>query len=197
MDARYTPMSFTLLMSPKFISLLDDGTPNSGGKVYTYHAGTTTPLTTYKETGLITANTNPIILDASGQADLWVSGPYKIVVADSDSVQLYVADNLYGLAGGATASLPGQSEGKLLAWSGTDGVFINTDLNLRALRVPEADFDAGLPNVAGRAGCVITFDGNGFPQMINTEAFIASVNDGENWGLVTEPSTITDDWGSV
>lgn len=76
------------------------GNPLSGGKIYTYAAGTTTPQTTYtSRTGLI-ANTNPIILDAAGRTpeQIWSTEGllYKYVVADSNDAVIRTWDNIGG-----------------------------------------------------------------------------------------------------
>ena len=42
----------------------DDGTPLASGKVYTYTAGTSTPLAAYTDNTANTALANPIILDS-------------------------------------------------------------------------------------------------------------------------------------
>ena len=54
------------------------GKPLAGGKVYTYEANTTTPKVTYKDPYGLTPNTNPIILDAAGEADIYLDGTYRI-----------------------------------------------------------------------------------------------------------------------
>ncbi|MCL5746156.1 MAG: hypothetical protein M1541_19875, partial [Acidobacteria bacterium] len=59
-----------------------NGKPLTGGKLCTYQAGTTTPLTTYADAGLTTANANPIVLDASGRPTVGIyfsANTYKIV----------------------------------------------------------------------------------------------------------------------
>ena len=62
----------------------DNGNPLTGGKVYTYAAGTTTPLATYTTSTGAVANTNPIILDAAGRTpnEIWlIAGTlYKFIV---------------------------------------------------------------------------------------------------------------------
>jgi len=61
-----------------------DGTPLVGGKLYTYAAGTTTPSATYTDSTGASANTNPIILDSRGEANVWLSGSlYKFELKDS------------------------------------------------------------------------------------------------------------------
>ena len=80
--------------------LLDNNTnPLSGGKIYTYAAGTTTPQSTYTSNTGGTPHANPIILDSSGRIpgnEMWVTDgvSYKFVVKDSTDVTLYTIDNI-------------------------------------------------------------------------------------------------------
>ena len=62
------------ILSPfVFWQLFDNnGDALNGGKLYTYEAGTSTPKATYTAQSGTVANTNPIILDASGRADICV-----------------------------------------------------------------------------------------------------------------------------
>ena len=58
-----------------FIKFREDdanGNPLAGGKLFSYAAGTSTPLATYTSSTLATKNTNPVVLDASGRASVWV-----------------------------------------------------------------------------------------------------------------------------
>ena len=45
----------------------NSGYPLTGGKLYTYAAGTTTPAATYTSSNGATAHSNPIVLDAAGR----------------------------------------------------------------------------------------------------------------------------------
>jgi len=61
--------------------------------LYFYETGTTTAKDTYSDSGETVANTNPVVLDASGrQGDIFFSGYAKIVIKDSDGVQIDVTD---------------------------------------------------------------------------------------------------------
>ena len=73
-----------------------DGAPLVGGKIYTYAAGTTTPAATYTDFSAGTANTNPIILDSYGQANIWLLSTvsYKFVVKTATDTLLYTVDNI-------------------------------------------------------------------------------------------------------
>ena len=77
------------------------GKPLSGGKVYTYEANTTTPKLTYADTNGQSPNTNPIILDESGRANIYLAdGAYRIrvldkkdaLVADTPKISRYVTN---------------------------------------------------------------------------------------------------------
>lgn len=68
-----------------------------GGKLYSYAAGTSTPLVTYNTNveSVPTQNTNPVILDASGEASVWLSSSaYKFILTDADDVVLWTVDNI-------------------------------------------------------------------------------------------------------
>jgi len=72
-----------------------DGTPLVGGKLYTYAAGTTTPSATYTDSTGASANTNPIILDSRGEANVWLSGSlYKFELKDSVDALIWTVDNV-------------------------------------------------------------------------------------------------------
>jgi hypothetical protein len=85
-----------LTPTPKQQIYGSDGNPLVGGKIYTYAAGTTTPLATYTDAGAGTANTNPIILNSLGQANIWLAttSSYKFSVYTSADVLLYTVDNI-------------------------------------------------------------------------------------------------------
>lgn len=49
-----------------------NGDPLSGGLVYTYATGTSTPKATYTDSTGNTANANPVVLNSRGEADIWI-----------------------------------------------------------------------------------------------------------------------------
>ena len=82
-----------LLINPKFRWFDDNGEPLAGGKVYTYVAGSVnTPKASYTDNTESTQNSNPVILDGDGYADIWISGSYKIVITDANDVVLITTD---------------------------------------------------------------------------------------------------------
>jgi hypothetical protein len=83
----------------------NNGNPLSGGKLFTYAAGTTTNQATYTSSTGNTAHTNPIVLDAAGRvpggSEVWliIGRAYKFIAKTSTDVQLWSADNITGIAG--------------------------------------------------------------------------------------------------
>lgn len=75
--------------------------PLSGGKLYTYDAGTTTPLVTYTSISGATPHTNPIVLDSAGRipgGEVWLTSvPYKFVLKTSADVLIATYDNIIGI----------------------------------------------------------------------------------------------------
>jgi len=80
----------------------NDGIPLSGGLIYTYLSGTSTPAAVYtSNTGLI-QHSNPIVLDSSGRVpggEIWITDgvSYKFVVKNSSVVLIGSYDNLVGI----------------------------------------------------------------------------------------------------
>lgn len=93
----------------KFREFDSNGDPLAGGKLYTYAAGTSTPLATYSDSTGSAANANPVILDSDGRADVWISASlYKFVVKDSNDVTQWTVDN-FGLPIETTVRATGTS----------------------------------------------------------------------------------------
>ena len=85
----------SLSPTPKLQFFDANGDPLVGGLLYTYEAGTTTPLTTYTDSTGVSANTNPIILDSRGEANVWLSfAAYKLALYTSANVLIWTVDNI-------------------------------------------------------------------------------------------------------
>jgi hypothetical protein len=89
----------TLSPAPKLQFFDANGNPLVGGKLYSYAAGTTTPLATYTDNTATTTNTNPVILNSRGEAGVWLSSSfYKLKLTDSNDVEIWTVDNIGGYA---------------------------------------------------------------------------------------------------
>lgn len=80
----------------------NNGQPLSGGKVYTYAAGTTTPQATYTSALGITPHANPIVLDSAGRVpggEIWLTDGliYKFVFETSTAILIGTYDNITGV----------------------------------------------------------------------------------------------------
>ena len=80
----------------------NNGVILSGGKIYTYAAGTTTPQASYTSVAGTTAHANPIILDSAGRVpggEIWLIDnlTYKFTIETSASVLLGTYDNVPGI----------------------------------------------------------------------------------------------------
>ena len=79
----------------------NSGVPLSGGKLYTYAAGTTTPKASYTSSSGNTAHTNPIILDSAGRVpggEIWLAASaYKFALYTSADVLIATYDNISGI----------------------------------------------------------------------------------------------------
>ena len=81
----------------------NSGNVLTGGKLYSYAAGTTTPAATYTSSNGGTPWSNPIILDAagrvSGSGEIWLTDSiaYKFVLKDSNDVLIATYDSITGI----------------------------------------------------------------------------------------------------
>ena len=103
----------------------NNGAPLNAGKIYTYQAGSSTPLATYTSSSGLTANANPIILGTSGRPpnDIWLSEGYfyKFILKDSSDVTIQTYDNLYGIIGATPPAATPIPSGGIFLWSGSIG----------------------------------------------------------------------------
>lgn len=79
----------------------NNGNILSGGKLWTYAAGTTTPQATYTDSSGGTPNTNPIVLNAAGRTAqaIWLTEGvvYKFVLMTSTNVVIGTYDDVAGV----------------------------------------------------------------------------------------------------
>lgn len=80
--------------------------PLAGGLLYTYLAGTTTNAATYSD-NLGTPNTNPVVLDADGQCNLFLDDnvSYRIILKNSAGVTQFDQDRVASISSAQVAAL--------------------------------------------------------------------------------------------
>ena len=101
-------MPTVFAFTPKFQAFTSAGALASGYKLFAYAAGTSTKQNTYTSSTGGSANTNPVVLDSRGEANVWldISLLYKLVLtldteADPPINSLWSIDN-YGYPQGVT-----------------------------------------------------------------------------------------------
>lgn len=100
----------------------NNGNPLSGGKLFTYAAGTTTPQVTYTTAAGNVAHTNPIVLDSAGRVpsgEIWLTDglSYKFTLNTSADVLIATYDNVTGNGSGILANLAAAAGAGLVGFS--------------------------------------------------------------------------------
>ena len=153
-------MTTQLSPPPVFRAVDNSGNSLVGGLLYTYAAGTSTPQATYVDSTQTTQNTNPVVLNARGEANVWLSTSliYKLILQDAAANQIWAIDNVNG---GYISSNAIQSWEP--AWGPTDlhiadsvgqNVIVGSSLNQLAINTtafPTGVTGYGRLNTAGNA----------------------------------------------
>jgi len=121
----------------------------SGGLVYTYAAGTTTPQAAYTTSAGSIAHSNPIVLDSAGRVasggEIWLTDAvaYKFVLKTATATTIGTYDNITGNASGIYAAFAASSGSSLVGFiqSGTGAVATTVQAKLRE-SVSVLDFGA-------------------------------------------------------
>lgn len=134
----------TLSPAPKLQFFDANGNPLVGGKLYSYQAGTTTPLATYTSQSGATANTNPVILDSRGEANVWLgTALYKLALYTATDVLVWTVDNIGGPDQPTLAQLAASGGSSLIGYlpAGTGAVATTVQIKLQQT-VSVKDFGA-------------------------------------------------------
>lgn len=88
----------TSVVNPRVQFFANNGRPLIGGRIHAYVAGSSTRARTYKDAAKAQPNTNPIILDGRGEAQIYLAEgvEYKFVVEDSKGALIYTQEPVYG-----------------------------------------------------------------------------------------------------
>jgi hypothetical protein len=147
-----------VLYTQHFVQFFDDnGNPLSGGRLYTYDAGGTTPKATYSDAAGATANANPVVLDAAGRATVFLDGTtYRFDLKTSGDVLVRSTDNIQSF-GVTQANITNTS----LALMPANSVKANT----AATSNTPSDLSISTNSLVGRlGGNLVSIDANQFRQ---------------------------------
>lgn len=186
-------MSAQLSPAPIFQGVGFGGLPIPGGQLFTYIAGTSTPQATFTDSTQTQQNTNPVILNANGQAKVWLNPlqAYKFVLTDALGNTIYTVDQI-------------NAEGPLLGFTSIlnfgavgDGVTNNYSAFVNAiafaksigtnLYIPAGNFV--IDTSVGTLSCsYVTFQGVGVTDGSSTPGALGSVI--SITGIANSPFTI-------
>jgi hypothetical protein len=158
------------LFPPFFQQVDSNGAPLSGGKLYFYQTGTSTPQDTYTSSTLGTPNANPVVADSNGRWGpiyLGTSADYKVILKDASDVAIKTLDPVFasGISGRVVVSDSSYSA------TVSDRVIAYTTLTgPRVVTLPAAsDFPAGTP--------LLLVDESGSASTTNTLSFAPNGSD--------------------
>jgi hypothetical protein len=182
----------------------NDGEPLVGGKVYTYAAGTTTDKVTYTDADETAQNTNPIILDSAGRANIWLDeGAYKFVITDSNDVVIRTVDDFAGNSAGAIVSYYVSANLNLTGIYDNANIYASSTFTINLL--PAATAGDGFQfRVLNTSTGVITIDPNSSETINGASTIAIPANcwalvycDGTNWRAFDVKGMALQDPGAV
>jgi len=134
-------MSFRITY-PKFKAIAPTGSPLSGGLLYTYEPGTTTPKAVYTSSDASTPHTNPVVLDSLGEQAIFATGRVKLVLKNAADELLWTEDDVGDVESGGEV--------------GESGTYTPTELNNYNLNEDLTEF---FETTYMRIGDVVTVSG--------------------------------------
>jgi hypothetical protein len=104
--------------------LQNDGEPYVGCKMYLYEAGTSTPVTSYKDFGLTSGNEHPhpVVADAAGRIPaFWLAdGSYRVLMTDANGNTIFDESSITAIGASSGSAAGGGTS--------TENVFATGDL---------------------------------------------------------------------
>lgn len=156
------------------------GDPLASGKIYTYTAGTDTPLATYTDnTGGVSAGVY-VDLDSNGRPNngngIWLGGTstYKFVIKDADGTTVQTVDNIVGSGNSSSTS-----------------TYITTAADATLVGSRQLAAGNGLSLTDGGAGSTITINTNAIVNSQTGTTYTALATDNTKTIIFSGQSTAT------
>ena len=162
--------------------LLDNsGNVLSGGKIYTYAAGTTTPAVTYTDAIGNTANSNPIVLNSAGRVpyEIWLTlgQLYKFVLKDSNDTLIATYDNIEGV------------NSSFVAYTGQNEIQVATS-GQTVFTLTTMQYDLGADNLIVFVDGVNQYGPDAAYAFVETDSTTVTFSQGLHLGAVVRFSTM-------
>lgn len=127
--------NYILTPTPKQQYFDNNGDPLSGGKLYSFAAGTSTPLATYTSSTGAASNPNPVILDSRGEAGVWLQSgvAYKLRLTNAAGAEIWTVDNVADNLLDLPAALAGSGGSALVGFiqAGSGAVAMTAQAKMR------------------------------------------------------------------
>ena len=168
---------------PKFRAFDGNGFALSGGKLYTYEPGTLTPKASYTTQAGDVANANPVILDSNGEANVWLTGPYRAILHNSSDVLQWDVDNVN--VSGADFSQSQVASNTLTAGAGTPQDLMTLSVPAGTLAVGDIlDFNfMGFSNLDSAGDVTVYVRLNSSDEITFSHTTASAPLTDQNWGL--------------
>lgn len=173
---------------PNPVYTTNNGEPVAGGSLQFYQQGTTTPKGTWSDQALTIPNSNPVLLDSSGRANvnIWLDGSYSVRLLDSLGAVIWTRDVNDGAA--TDSVFPTLQTGKFLSNDGASVLWADIIL---------------LPDPTGSDGKMVVASGGGYvlqaqptaptsPVVLTDTSIKYVVGDVammDQWGVMTIPAS--------
>jgi hypothetical protein len=159
----------------------NSGNVLSGGKIYTYAAGTTTPAVTYTDVTGHTANSNPIILNSAGRVpyEIWLTlgQLYKFVLKDSNDTLIATYDNIEGV------------NSSFVAYTGQNEIQVATS-GQTVFTLTTMQYDTGADNLIVFVDGVNQYGPDAAYAFVETNSTTVTFSQGLHLGAVVRFSTM-------
>jgi hypothetical protein len=120
--------------------------------LFTYVAGTTTPQATWVDSTQTTQNTNPVVLNSRGEANVWLDPrlTYKFVLQDSAASPIWTVDQIPGNGtGGSQGSFAATTTGFTVVLTPTIQWVLQGPIVTLVLPLITGTSNAAIFNIAG------------------------------------------------
>lgn len=195
----------------------NSGVPLTGGLIYTYLAGTTTPADTWTNNSGAVLNANPIVLDSAGRTanEIWLnsSNLYKFVLKTSTGVTIGTYDNVpaindptvfnnlitvtgsNALIGTSSPPYTGYTAGMTLSFVAANNNTGAVTIDLDGLGVKDIYADSVTPLTSGaiKAGKIVSieYDGSRFQVVGGTAKSGGATGGGDDAVFYENGQTVT------
>ena len=158
-----------IIGEPIFSAFDNNGDPLNGGFVYSYSAGSSTPLATYPTltdaADSTNANSNPVQLNSRGEANIIIKGSTKLILKDSLLNTIWTVDNIADVTSNSFSEIVDVNGNPIITFTAVASAINRLEIrnssttNPPIVTVTGTDTDIGI-QVATKGSGVLAITGN-------------------------------------